>query len=128
MKNIAIDPNLIEPQGDYLLVEVVKAPSETDSGFELVNSESTSATPMIARVIKAGAKCVILSSEVVVFRRYALDEVKIPSAEGDKSVYLLQESEVIGKYPPVEIDNQSNKNDADEKAKGEQEGDQKGDA
>lgn len=92
---MTIDPEKIVPKGGYLLVEVYEPPKETSAGLEVFNSDALYATPVMAAITRTGEKSEYKVGDKVLFRRYALDELKLPTAEGEQKIFLLDEKEII---------------------------------
>lgn len=84
----------IVPVGSRLLIEPFTV-GETKSGLVLGEGDGH-ATPVYGTVIKVGDNCIFKVGDHLLFRRYAIDSLKTYTADGDKEVYLLEETEVIG--------------------------------
>jgi len=85
----------VYPVGKRLLVEPFSQATETSEGLEISDGDGH-ATPVLGTVIRAGEGCSFKEKDVVFFRRYAIDVLKVPSVDGtDRTLYILEESEVI---------------------------------
>jgi hypothetical protein len=81
--------------GARLLIEPFKQATETSEGL-LMSEGDGHATPVYGRVKRASEGATYKEGDAVLFRRYAIDSLKAYTAEGDKEIYLLEETEVIG--------------------------------
>lgn len=88
-----------------LLIEPFKQAKETSAGLQMSEGDGH-ATPVYGMVIKASDGATYKEGDAVLFRRYAIDSLKAYTADGDREIYLLEESEVIaivrGKVEPRE--------------------------
>lgn len=85
----------IKPKKDMLLVEPFMQATQTSAGLEISDSDGY-ATPVMGTVIKVGESVEKYPEGAqVMFRRYAIDGVKVLTEEGEKKFYLLEENEVI---------------------------------
>lgn len=91
-----IVPENIYPVGPRLLLEVFKHATETREGLIMTESEGH-ATPTVGTVIRTGETSMYQVGDVLMWRRYGIDNIKVYTADGDKEVYLLEENEVIAK-------------------------------
>lgn len=92
-----IMPDNIYPVGPRLLLEVFTQAKETKSGLEMAEGDGH-ATPTVGRVIRTGSKdSPYKAGDVLMWRRYGIDNIKVYTADGDKEVYLLEENEVIAR-------------------------------
>lgn len=85
----------ITPVGDRMLISVFKGANKI-GGLELAETKGQ-ATPVIGTVIKAGDGVPYKEGDMVFFRRYAVDEIKVDAIE-DQELYFLEASEVIATY------------------------------
>lgn len=96
MDNI-IDPTLIKPVGDHILVETFTGDNTTSSGLEMADTTSNT-FPVAGNVIASGPQSKYVAGQQVMFRRYSLDELKISSGGVEQVVYLLEDSDVLALY------------------------------
>jgi len=97
MDNIQVDPTKITPVKNFLFIEVYQPKKETTSGIILPDtSASGSATPTVGKIIKAGSDSKFQPGQIVLFRRYSLDELKYMEDMIEKKVYFLEDSEILG--------------------------------
>lgn len=98
----------IIPVGFRVLVDVWKKPTTTDAGFVLPENENQG-MPVLARISILGKKtlwqkiqmCLGLKprykvGQWVYFRKYSIDEMKLNTPEGEMTIYILEEPEIIG--------------------------------
>lgn len=98
-----ISKNTIVPVKDYLLIEVPDQGSETSSGLLLAEA-SDNKMPVVGTVLKVGDKAEYKVGDEVIFRKFSADEIKVTTAESEKSFWLLQDSEVIALVKEKESD------------------------
>lgn len=129
MKNIKT--NNITPTKGRLLVEVYEGENETSSGLEIVTAGANTA-PVLGTLLKVGKDSTFTEGDIVFFRRYSTDELRINKGETEEVFYFIDESDVLGvlveknlsepkqrsgDYSKIEEKKDSNqKQDADKKA------------
>lgn len=87
----------IYPIGARLLVEKFRQAKETTEGLEMSEGDGYS-TSVLGTVIRCGDKCVSFGvGDVLMWRRYSVDDLKVYTGEGEKEYSLIDESEVIAK-------------------------------
>ena len=89
-----IDITKIVPQGNRSLVQAYMGAKQTESGLHIAEKESD-ATPVMGTVIHQGMTSQYTLGQVLLFRRYAVDELKIQGENGEVLVYLIEDPEVI---------------------------------
>jgi co-chaperonin GroES (HSP10) len=89
-----ITKNTIHPVKDYLLIEVPDQGSETSSGL-LLSEASDNKMPVVGTVLKVGNKAEYEVGDEIIFRKFSADEIKVTTAESEKSFWLLSSDEVI---------------------------------
>lgn len=92
MENIKIEN--IFPTGKRLLMEAHDHAEETSEGLIQVN-ENTNTAPVIGTVVRTGEDSQYEIGTVLMWRRYALDTLTIPTSEGESKYHLLEENEVV---------------------------------
>lgn len=92
-----IDPTLIKPVGDHILVATFEGDDTTSSGLEISNTAANS-FPVSGTVIASGPVSKFSPDQQVMFRRYSLDELKISSGGIEQTIYLLEDSDVLAIY------------------------------
>jgi co-chaperonin GroES (HSP10) len=98
-----ININEIKPLNDRILVKIQEKPTETEAGLILSDTASNSA-PVMGEIIEVGDKSKLEVGTTVFFRRYAVDELKIPNEVGDEDVvYFLEDNDVLGFIKVEEI-------------------------
>ena len=103
-----ITKNTIHPVKDYLLIEVPDQGSETSSGLLLAEA-SDNKMPVVGTVLKVGDKAEYEVGDEVIFRKFSADEIKVTTAESEKSFWLLSSDEVIAKVVDVALEKESGK-------------------
>lgn len=83
------------PVGDRYLIETYKAADESSTGLSMENQNNTANAPVIGTVLKAGDKGTFKVGEMVLFRRYSIDELKFINADGEQIVHIVEGSEII---------------------------------
>ena len=89
-----LNVNKIYPTEDRLLMETYSHAGTTSEGLEQVN-ENTNTAPVIGKVIRAGEKSKYKEGQGLMWRRYSLDILKIPTSEGDVEYNLLEDSRFL---------------------------------
>lgn len=84
----------IVPVGKRLLIEPFKQATKTTGGLAIVEGDGN-ATPVVGTVIRTGDNCAYKVGNVLLFRRYSIDSLKVYAEDGEQEIYLLEESEVI---------------------------------
>lgn len=98
----------LTPVGFRVLLTIYKKPNETRAGFELPEMEN-SGMPLLGKVtilgkktiwqhvqILLGLKPVYKVGQWVYFRKYSVDELRFSTPEGDVTLFVLEEDEIIG--------------------------------
>lgn len=84
----------IKPNAGFLLLEVPDKPTETVSGV-LLASDDNNSVPMMAKIIATHAESTYKVGEMVLFRKYSVDEIKVKDKEGQKTFWLLETENVL---------------------------------
>lgn len=85
----------IIPTGDRYLIEIHKAAAKSSSGLLIENNSNVSAAPVLGTVLKAGDTGKFREGQLVMFRRYSVDELKFITEEGEQTVHIVEGSEII---------------------------------
>ncbi len=93
---MVVNKENIEPLWKYLLIEILHLPKQTKSGILLPESGSVG-LPVVGKVIRAGNESSHKEGSCILFRRFSVDELKFKDAEGEKTIYFVEDSEVIAK-------------------------------
>ena len=94
MPNPEIDPKNVYPIGSRLLVEIDEGDKFSSTGLELSNANNFQ-MPVMGKVLKSGSDN-FKAGDILLFRRYAIDELEL-NVKGDKvKIYLVDEEDVIG--------------------------------
>lgn len=92
----------INPVGKRLLVKPYERPTVTEGGLE-ISDTATNSAPVLGEVIKSGLGSAFQPGQWVMYRRYAIDELKIPKADGeDDIVCFLDDTDVLAVVGKVE--------------------------
>lgn len=96
------------PIGFRVLVNMYQKSNETSSGMLLPETEHNG-MPAMAQITVLGKKTIYQKflmliglkrrykiGDWVYFRKYSVDELKMSTSEGDLSLYVLEENEIIG--------------------------------
>ena len=87
---------IIRPVGARVLIKVQTAASKSTSGLYLDNSTNNSAAPVKGEVLEAGAKSQFSKGDIIYYRRYSTDDLKIVEADGEKTVTFVDDEDIIG--------------------------------
>lgn len=106
MPNTIIDK--LTPVGERVLVNIYEKPQETSAGFILPESEHAG-MPVLAQIIVLGKKTLWQKflmligfkprykvGQWVYFRKYSVDELRISTPDGELTLFVLEEGEIIG--------------------------------
>lgn len=88
-----VSKETIFPVKNYLLIEVEEQ-TETSSGL-LLSEDGGPVMPTVGKILKSGELAEYKKGEVVIFRKYSADEIKVTTAEKEEKYWLLEDSEVI---------------------------------
>lgn len=88
-----------QPIGARCLIDVIEADKVSQSGLELANSNSLQ-LPVRGKVIRSGDASLFKEGEVLLFRRYAVDELKFNIEGNEVIVYIVDDADVIAKVTP----------------------------
>jgi len=89
-----VNKNTIYPVKNYLLIDVPDQGKTTSSGL-LLSESSDNKMPVVGKVLKVGKKSEYKIDDEVIFRKFSADEIKVTTAESEKSFWLLESDEVI---------------------------------
>ncbi len=87
---------MIKPLGKRSLVEPYKAANKTESGLIMDNSSTSGSAPVKGTVIEEGTESVLKKGDVIYFRRYSIDELKIITEKGETFVNFVDDDDVLG--------------------------------
>lgn len=98
----------LTPVGFRVLLNIYKKPTTTVSGYEIPEAEN-GGMPILGQIVALGVKTRwerllvtfgfkkrYVVGQWIYFRRYAVDELKFTTPEGDMNLFVLEESEIIG--------------------------------
>lgn len=88
-----INKQNIQPVGARCLIETLKEASQTSSGLLRAEKEFE-ATPVVGTVFKAGTLSAYKEGDVVMFRRYSLDELKFTDDSAEVVMNLVEDEEI----------------------------------
>lgn len=78
----------LEAIGAKVIIEPERI-METDSGIE--RADQGHSTPVKGKVVSAGAESRFKVGDVLLFRRYSVDELKMPAKDGTETVVFVAE-------------------------------------
>lgn len=90
------------PVGNRLLIEPFKQAAETTEGLIISEGEGY-ASPVVGTVIRLGDTKEYSVGDVLLFRRYSVDSLKVYDDESEKEIYLLECSEVVARVSDGEL-------------------------
>lgn len=91
-----IDISKVRPIGERIVVEVHTVSDETASGLVLSDTSSNSA-PVIGKVVRVSEQSTYKPGQIVLFRRFAVDELKFNDSDASQKVLnMVEESEILG--------------------------------
>jgi len=106
--NNEVKINSLLPIGFRCLVNVPKRPTTTTSGFLLPENDNQG-MPAMAQIAVLGKKTWVEKLQIllglkprykigqwVYFRKYSIDTLEIKAVEGDLTLYVLEDNEIIG--------------------------------
>lgn len=91
----------IKPVGARCLVEVYKPAEKSASGILLDNSSNSSAAPVRGTVVDSGSDSKFKKGDVIFYRRYSVDELKVITEKGEEVIYFVDDQDILG-YVEVE--------------------------
>lgn len=85
----------VQPVGRRMLIEIIKSGEKTSSGL-LVAESQTNMAPVMGVVLRSGDECKFKEGDTVMFRRFAVDELKMTAEDTSQmSVHMIEEDEVL---------------------------------
>ena len=97
----------IVPLKQFILIEPLNRTEETTSGL-ILPEEKYTPTPVVGKVLRAGADSQFVAGDIVFFRRYSTDELKFATADGiEQLVSLISDDEVVAKIQTKQYPNGS---------------------
>lgn len=87
----------INPVGKRVVLKIYESADKSASGIILNNDSNTSAGKVLGTIIEAGEESRFFTSlgKLVFFRRYSMDELKYVSSEGEQTVTLVDDDEIL---------------------------------
>lgn len=92
--NIKIEVENIRPVGARCLINTYKEAAQTESGLYHAEKENE-ATPVVGVIFKAGTQSTYTQGQVVMFRRYSLDELKFNKGTEEVLLHLVEDEEIV---------------------------------
>ena len=86
---------MLKPIGARVLIQPFQSADKTESGLIMENNSNTSAAPVKGSVIEAGDKSQFKKGDLLWFRRYAVDTLKVVTPEGEKEVNLVDDEDCL---------------------------------
>lgn len=97
-----IKPENIQPAEKMLLIKIQEKATQTSSGLILAGDEKNTA-PTVGEVLQVGKNSIYEKGDIVIFRRYAVDEIRYQDKEEEKVVYFIADSDALGKVAIDEL-------------------------
>ena len=94
-----MDLSKIEPVGDRVLVENIEGDTKSKMGLELSDANGKE-LPIMGKVLAIGSESKFKVGDVLLFRRYAVDELKFNREGEETTIYLAEGVDVIGRIKP----------------------------
>ncbi len=85
----------IRPVGPRCLVKVYESASQSASGLFLDNTSNASAAPVMGTVLAAGEESNFKQGDEVLFRRYSVDVLKIITEQGEQTIHLIEDEDIL---------------------------------
>lgn len=85
----------INPLGERCLIKPYEAATQTKSGVVRENSSNTSSAKTAGTVIRKGDKSRFSVGDMVLFRRYSVDDLKYITPEGEQTATLVDDENVL---------------------------------
>lgn len=87
----------INPVGKRVVVEVYESAGQSNSGILLAHNSNTAAGKVLGTIVEAGDESRFRDKvgSLVFFRRYSIDELKYIDKNGEKTVNLVDDDEVL---------------------------------
>lgn len=92
MQEVSVDK--IIPLKNSVIVEPFAQEDKTEDGWELPEKAS-SATPVLGKVVKAGAESQFKEGDIVFFRRYSIDQLSFVVDGKPKEFNFLTDAEIV---------------------------------
>ena len=87
--------NNVEPIGARVIIEPEKL-TETDSG--ILRADQGQATPVKGTVKAAGKDSQFKVGDILFFRRYSVDDLKMPMADGtEQSLFICDDADIVAR-------------------------------
>lgn len=85
----------MKPLGSYCIIDIPKSDIELKS--RVVASEAQAYnTPVTGTVVNAGPKSKFIPGDVLYFRRYSVDELRLVTADlGENSIFLVEDADAV---------------------------------
>lgn len=92
MENLNKDS--VYPVGDRTLIEILDGDKQSASGLELSNDNNRQ-VPVMGRVLKAGDGSRFEEGQVLLFRRYGVDELAMNFQGDEVKIFLVDDADVL---------------------------------
>jgi len=86
---------ILKPIGKRVLIAPYIAADKTESGLFMENNSNTSVATTRGVVMEAGAESQFKKGDELMFRRYAVDELKTITEKGEVVVSLVDDEDVL---------------------------------
>lgn len=87
----------IGPRNHMVVIKPYESATETKSGMMKVNQSNTASGKSRGIILEVASDCSpdLKVGQTVLFRRYSHDEVKYVSPEGEVSIFLVMDEEIL---------------------------------
>lgn len=102
-----ITPDQHYPTRNHLLIKIAEKTQETESGL-ITADTATNSAPVVGEVIRKGDQALFKVGEIVMFRRYSVDEIRVPTETGEDDIfYFIEDTDVLSviKVEPLPEEN-----------------------
>lgn len=79
----------------YYVIEIPEV-TQTAGGLEMAEDKEQNTAPVFGTVTAVADSSTVPVGTVLVFRKYAIDELKYQTPEGEKKIYLLDGRDILG--------------------------------
>lgn len=87
----------ITPVGARSLVRPHQAAHQTESGLIMDNTSNTAAAPIRGTIIAVGDTSTFKVGDLIMWRRYSVDDLKFITEKGEEVVSLVSDEDVLAK-------------------------------
>lgn len=81
--------------GSRCLIKKYEAANKTESGLILENTATNSAAPVKGTVVSAGDTSRFKEGDVLYFRRYSVDDLKMITEKGEEELTFVEDEDIL---------------------------------